>query len=146
MSKKQLPPRKTWKTNESLFPCELSEDTLSCIKDAVEVAVKEWGEKSLPELEAEERLSYSCEKGPTRDEVIATLRTAFMKIADEFKVYTEEEKKKVIATGGLHVVGTERHESRRIDNQAFPQFQNRCLFSLSSFFQNTCHSTLPMQF
>ncbi|VAH76388.1 unnamed protein product [Triticum turgidum subsp. durum] len=117
VSKKQLPPRKTWKTNESLFPCELSEDTLSCIKDAVEVAVKEWGEKSLPELEAEERLSYSCEKGPTRDEVIATLRTAFMKIADEFKVYTEEEKKKVIATGGLHVVGTERHESRRIDNQ-----------------------------
>ncbi|KAM3349197.1 hypothetical protein ACQJBY_022357 [Aegilops geniculata] len=63
VSKKQLPPRKTWKTNESLFPCELSEDTLSCIKDAVEVAVKEWGEKSLPELEAEERLSYSCEKG-----------------------------------------------------------------------------------
>ncbi|XP_037405505.1 protein translocase subunit SECA1, chloroplastic-like isoform X2 [Triticum dicoccoides] len=62
VSKKQLPPRKTWKTNESLFPCELSEDTLSCIKDAVEVAVKEWGEKSLPELEAEERLSYSCEK------------------------------------------------------------------------------------
>ncbi|XP_048563246.1 protein translocase subunit SECA1, chloroplastic isoform X1 [Triticum urartu] len=117
VSKKQLPPRKTWKTNESLFPCELSEDTLSCIKDAVEVAVKEWGEKSLPELEAEERLSYSCEKGPTRDEVIATLRTAFMKIADEFKIYTEEEKKKVIATGGLHVVGTERHESRRIDNQ-----------------------------
>lgn len=117
VSKKQLPPRKTWKTNESLFPCELSEDTLSCAKDAVEVAVKEWGEKSLPELEAEERLSYSCEKGPTRDEVIATLRTAFMKIADEFKIYTEEEKKKVIATGGLHVVGTERHESRRIDNQ-----------------------------
>ena len=51
-----------FQTNESLFPCELSEDTLSCIKDAVEVAVKEWGEKSLPELEAEERLSYSCEK------------------------------------------------------------------------------------
>ncbi|XP_044975930.1 protein translocase subunit SECA1, chloroplastic isoform X3 [Hordeum vulgare subsp. vulgare] len=117
VSKKQLPPRKTWKTNESLFPCELSEDTLSCVKDAVDVAVKEWGEKSLPELEAEERLSYSCEKGPTRDEVIATLRTAFMKIVDEFKIYTEEEKKKVIATGGLHVVGTERHESRRIDNQ-----------------------------
>ena len=51
-----------FQTNESLFPCELSKDTLSCVKDAVEVAVKEWGEKSLPELEAEERLSYSCEK------------------------------------------------------------------------------------
>ncbi|KAF8692479.1 hypothetical protein HU200_039576 [Digitaria exilis] len=56
-------------------------------------------------------------KGPTRDDVIANLRNAFMKIADEYKVYTEEEKKKVITAGGLHVVGTERHESRRIDNQ-----------------------------
>ncbi|CAO2184734.1 unnamed protein product [Urochloa humidicola] len=117
VSKKQMPPRKTWKTNESLFPCELSKETLSSVKDAVEVAVKEWGEKSLTELEAEERLSYSCEKGPTRDDVIANLRNAFMKIADEYKAYTEEEKKKVIAAGGLHVVGTERHESRRIDNQ-----------------------------
>uniref|UniRef100_A0A0E0JHT8 Protein translocase subunit SecA n=1 Tax=Oryza punctata TaxID=4537 RepID=A0A0E0JHT8_ORYPU len=117
ISKKQASPKKTWKTNESLFPCELSKDALSYVKDAVEVAVKAWGEKSLTELEAEERLSYSCEKGPTRDEVIANLRSAFMKIVDEYKVYTEEEKKKVISAGGLHVVGTERHESRRIDNQ-----------------------------
>ena len=49
-------------TNESLFPCELSKETLAFVKDTVEVAVKEWGEKSLTELEAEERLSYSCEK------------------------------------------------------------------------------------
>ena len=30
---------------------------------------------------------------------------------------TEEEHKKVVEAGGLHVIGTERHESRRIDNQ-----------------------------
>ena len=30
---------------------------------------------------------------------------------------TEDEHKKVIELGGLHVIGTERHESRRIDNQ-----------------------------
>ncbi|MFC1463502.1 MAG: preprotein translocase subunit SecA [Candidatus Brachytrichaceae bacterium NZ_4S206] len=30
---------------------------------------------------------------------------------------TEEDKKKVLALGGLHVIGTERHEARRIDNQ-----------------------------
>ncbi|MGC8660602.1 MAG: hypothetical protein ACP5U1_16160, partial [Desulfomonilaceae bacterium] len=29
----------------------------------------------------------------------------------------EEEKAKVIEAGGLHILGTERHESRRIDNQ-----------------------------
>lgn len=33
------------------------------------------------------------------------------------KNLTEEEHKKVVALGGLHVIGTERHESRRIDNQ-----------------------------
>jgi hypothetical protein len=48
--------------NESLFPCELSKENLSSVKDTVEMVVKEWGEKSLTELEAEERLSYSCEK------------------------------------------------------------------------------------
>ncbi|KAJ3669579.1 hypothetical protein LUZ60_011529 [Juncus effusus] len=114
---KKMPEIKTWKVNESLFPCDLSKETLSLTKNAVETAVKSWGKTSLTELEAEDRLSYSCEKGPTQDEVIAKLRDAFTKIAQDYKVYTEEEKKKVIEAGGLHVVGTERHESRRIDNQ-----------------------------
>ena len=35
----------------------------------------------------------------------------------DFKKITDEEKKKVIELGGLHILGTERHESRRIDNQ-----------------------------
>ena len=35
----------------------------------------------------------------------------------EFKKTTDAEKQKVIELGGLHILGTERHESRRIDNQ-----------------------------
>lgn len=35
----------------------------------------------------------------------------------EARVLTEAEHKKVVEAGGLHVIGTERHESRRIDNQ-----------------------------
>jgi preprotein translocase subunit SecA len=34
-----------------------------------------------------------------------------------YKQRCEEEKKEVLAAGGLHILGTERHESRRIDNQ-----------------------------
>jgi preprotein translocase subunit SecA len=34
-----------------------------------------------------------------------------------FKIRCEEEKKQVIDAGGLYIIGTERHESRRIDNQ-----------------------------
>lgn len=48
--------------SESLFPCELSKETVSLTKDAVDMAVKTWGQRTLTELEAEERLSYSCEK------------------------------------------------------------------------------------
>jgi len=38
-------------------------------------------------------------------------------ILEKTRKITEEEHKKVIEAGGLHVIGTERHESRRIDNQ-----------------------------
>ncbi|BFG23763.1 hypothetical protein CerSpe_100370 [Prunus speciosa] len=117
VSVKKLPPKKTWKVNENLFPCKLSNEKTKLAEEAVKLAVDTWGQRSLTELEAEERLSYSCEKAPAQDPVIAKLRSAFLEIVREYKVYTEEERKKVVSAGGLHVVGTERHESRRVDNQ-----------------------------
>ncbi|XP_022945327.1 protein translocase subunit SecA, chloroplastic [Cucurbita moschata] len=117
VSAKKPPLKKTWKVNESLFPCALSSENAKLAEEVVQFAVKTWGPRSLTELEAEERLSYSCEKGPAQDDVIAKLRNAFLEIVKEYKVFTEEERNKVVLAGGLHVVGTERHESRRIDNQ-----------------------------
>ncbi|KAF3546703.1 hypothetical protein DY000_02003351 [Brassica cretica] len=117
VSVKKAPPKRTWKVNEKLFPCKLSNEKEKLAEEAVQSAVEAWGQKSLTELEAEERLSYSCEKGPVQDEVIGKLRNAFLEIAKEYKGFTDEERKKVVEAGGLHVVGTERHESRRIDNQ-----------------------------
>ncbi|KAJ7977745.1 Protein translocase subunit SecA [Quillaja saponaria] len=117
VSVKKPSPKKTWKVNEKLFPCKLSNENAKMAEEAVQLAAKTWGQRSLTELEAEERLSYSSEKGPADDEVIAKLRSAFLDIVKEYKVYTEQERKKVVEAGGLHVVGTERHESRRIDNQ-----------------------------
>ena len=54
----------------------------------------------------------------------------------------------VIATGGLHVVGTERHESRRIDNQVTYSLSLRIYVYLASptFARNTYPSTFPRQF
>lgn len=117
VSVKKPPPMKTWKVKESLFPCKLSPPNIKLAEEAVQLAVKTWGQRSLSELEVEERLSYSCEKGPAQDEVIANLRHAFLEIAEEYKRYTDQEKAQVVLAGGLHVIGTERHESRRIDNQ-----------------------------
>ncbi len=48
-------------------------------------------------------------ENPTEEEKAAALEKA--------KRICEEEKKKVIELGGLHIIGTERHEARRIDNQ-----------------------------
>jgi len=42
---------------------------------------------------------------------------AYPKALERFEESCSEEKKKVLEAGGLHIVGTERHESRRIDNQ-----------------------------
>lgn len=41
----------------------------------------------------------------------------FHKAVEQFKPQCEAEKKDVVAAGGLYIIGTERHESRRIDNQ-----------------------------
>jgi preprotein translocase subunit SecA len=41
----------------------------------------------------------------------------YKKYLDRYKKECEEEHNKVVAVGGLHVLGTERHEARRIDNQ-----------------------------
>ena len=48
--------------NEKLFPCKLSNEKVKLAEEAVQSAVEAWGQKSLTELEAEGRLSYSCEK------------------------------------------------------------------------------------
>ncbi len=50
------------------------------------------------------------------DEILA-LRERYKKVYEIYKKETDEEKQKVIEAGGLCIVGTERHESRRIDNQ-----------------------------
>ena len=49
----------------------------------------------------------------TEDEEVIEARKVYKEIYDRFKVETDKENKKVIEAGGLHIIGTERHESRR---------------------------------
>jgi preprotein translocase subunit SecA len=44
-------------------------------------------------------------------------RADWNRVFDHFKQQTDAEHEEVVALGGLHIVGTERHEARRIDNQ-----------------------------
>eukprot|EP00929_Paragymnodinium_shiwhaense_P006869 TRINITY_DN110821_c0_g1_i1.p1 TRINITY_DN110821_c0_g1~~TRINITY_DN110821_c0_g1_i1.p1 ORF type:complete len:1309 (-),score=412.50 TRINITY_DN110821_c0_g1_i1:408-4334(-) len=91
---------------------EAKEQDVDDLEGAEKVAA---GEFTL--LEAEENLSLACEKSPVEDPAMLQLREAYQAIAGEFKQVTDIEKEEVKALGGLYVLGTERHESRRIDNQ-----------------------------
>ena len=53
----------------------------------------------------------------TDDQEILNAREQFKMLEKKFDEEIKEEKEKVIAAGGLKIIGTERHESRRIDNQ-----------------------------
>lgn len=58
----------------------------------------------------------SAEREASGEEVLAA-KEKYNALYKEFKAQTDEEKTKVEEVGGLRIVGTERHESRRIDNQ-----------------------------
>ena len=53
----------------------------------------------------------------TEDESILKARKLYKELINKYDKEIEEERQKVINSGGLKIIGTERHESRRIDNQ-----------------------------
>ncbi|MBQ6552877.1 MAG: preprotein translocase subunit SecA [Clostridia bacterium] len=53
----------------------------------------------------------------TEDPDILGARAKFREYYDEYRAETAKEAEQVVKAGGLFIVGTERHESRRIDNQ-----------------------------
>ncbi|MDO4572391.1 MAG: SEC-C metal-binding domain-containing protein, partial [Clostridia bacterium] len=55
--------------------------------------------------------------GETEDADILEARRAYQAQYAAFKQETDAEHNEVVSLGGLHIIGTERHESRRIDNQ-----------------------------
>ena len=72
---------------------------------------------SITEKELEYKLSIACEKGFTEDRLVITLRAAYQVLVEKYDKLIELERQNVLSIGGLHVIGTERHESRRVDNQ-----------------------------
>jgi preprotein translocase subunit SecA len=69
-----------------------------------EMATKDWDNDAylLEQMSPEDRAAYEAE---------------YQKIFERKKAECDAEHEKVVAAGGLYVLGTERHESRRIDNQ-----------------------------
>ncbi|MBQ5991307.1 MAG: preprotein translocase subunit SecA [Clostridia bacterium] len=65
----------------------------------------------------EELIDEATGHAETEDETILAAREQYAKLYADFKKETDREHEEVVKLGGLHIIGTERHESRRIDNQ-----------------------------
>ncbi len=65
----------------------------------------------------EEQISDATAFGETKDEEILAARKRFGELMAQYKEEIAPEAEKVRQAGGLFILGTERHESRRIDNQ-----------------------------
>jgi preprotein translocase subunit SecA len=100
-----------------LYPCELSSDTDEALGAVSRELVNLWGDRSLSILELEDRISSAGEKAPSEDPGIMQLRDVMARIRADYDSVIATEQSQVRENGGLHVIGTERHESRRVDNQ-----------------------------
>ncbi len=65
----------------------------------------------------EELIDASTTHNETTDPLVLDARTRFAALNNQFKLQTSAERERVVNAGGLFILGTERHESRRIDNQ-----------------------------
>ena len=77
------------------------------------LAKQEMRKKGMSELLIEASSAYN----ETDDQEIINARKIFKELEEKFDEQIKKEKEDVLAAGGLKIIGTERHESRRIDNQ-----------------------------
>ncbi len=77
------------------------------------LALQEMRKRKVPEELIEQATTFN----ETDDPDILQSRKDFKELKAKYDESIKEEKEKVIAAGGLKIIGTERHESRRIDNQ-----------------------------
>ncbi len=101
----------------SLFPCKLGEDTELKLSALSKQLVEAWGDRQLSNIDLDDRIATAAEKAPTDDNLISSLREVLSLVKNEYEQVLIQEEENVRKAGGLHVIGTERHESRRVDNQ-----------------------------
>ena len=102
---------------QNIFPVQLTEETDKILGSLASKLVKEWGDRALTSIELDEYIATAAEKTPTTDTNVEELRSAIQLIKKEYEYVLDKEESNVREVGGLHVIGTERHESRRVDNQ-----------------------------
>jgi preprotein translocase subunit SecA len=100
------------------FPCDVDSSVIDILIKASQSIKQEFGEE-MTAIEFDEVLTVAFDATETEDDpaYVVLLREAAGMINDSFGPILAEEKEAVRKSGGLYVMGTNRHESSRIDRQ-----------------------------
>ncbi len=66
---------------------------------------------------SEEIIEEATSHAATKEQEVLDARNLYNQLHEKYKVVCDAEHEKVVEAGGLYIIGTQRHESRRIDNQ-----------------------------
>ena len=104
--------------SDEYYPCDIDDDVVFMLKDAAAVLKKEFGD-DLTAIKFDEILTVATDTTEGDDDplYIIKLRDATQAVKDTFQEELAPEKDIVKSRGGLYVMGTNRHESSRIDGQ-----------------------------
>jgi preprotein translocase SecA subunit len=89
----------------------LHEEKRAPYEDALRAAERRYEDERAKYVAAVEEIREQLQKAPQEYEA------RYKEILEKYRTTCAEERDKVVAVGGLHILGTERHEARRIDNQ-----------------------------
>jgi len=104
--------------DQELWPCALSDGAVEALREASRVVAARYDADDLPTLdELDELVAVAAESSSVTNKVLRAARDAFAAVKEDFDQDVTEQREQVKNSGGLYIIGTERHESRRIDNQ-----------------------------
>lgn len=104
---------------DEALPADVSEESMQILQEAASAIAEKEGSRLASLAQVDEIIGIAAEFGPIpedRDD-IQLLREAVTVIKDELEEVVAEEREEVLELGGLYVIGTDRAESRRVDNQ-----------------------------
>ncbi|KAL7540292.1 hypothetical protein ACHAXR_011689 [Thalassiosira sp. AJA248-18] len=104
--------------SDDYYPCDIDDDTSFMLKIAAVGLKEEFGD-DLTAIKFDEILTVATDTTEGEDDpaYIVKLRDAAQAVKDSFQEILAPEKEIVKSRGGLYVMGTNRHESSRIDGQ-----------------------------
>jgi len=104
---------------EGYFPCGIEGDVTAALEAAADSVKRAFGEEGLTVVALEDTLTVATDTTEAEDdpEHIVALRDAIAAIKETYRAVLSDEKEAVVQRGGLYVMGTNRHESGRIDGQ-----------------------------